>query len=149
MITNNLQPELILLDVYVKSREEIIDQLAKIMGTKGVFTDPDAYLEQVYKRERNGSTAIGFEVAIPHGKSKGVAKPTVAFARLANPITWDGEETVSLVFLIAVPEEEAGDEHLKILASLSRKLIHEEFRQLLKTAATKAEIFAALTDMSS
>jgi PTS system fructose-specific IIA component/PTS system nitrogen regulatory IIA component len=71
-----------------------------------------------------------------------VKETTVAFGRLTNYLDWqslDGQE-VGLVFLLAVPEECKGDQHLKIIASLSRKLIHQDFRETLQNAKTKEEI---------
>jgi fructose PTS system EIIA component len=140
MIAEYLLPDLIQLDVQVTSREELMEYLVDLMASKGLVTDSKVYLEDLYSRERQGSTAIGFDVATPHAKSKGVVKPAIAFARLAQPVEWDEEEEVSLVFLIAVPEAQAGDVHLKIVANLFRKLMHEDFRQTLKTANTGQEI---------
>lgn len=145
MITNYLPKELIQLDAHAETREEIIHQLAELMKSNGILTNGEDFLDKVTTREKTGSTAIGYEVAIPHGKSDGVARPAVAFARLIKPISWEGED-VSFVFLIAVPEAQAGDEHLKILAALSRKLMHEEFRQQLKMSASPSDIIAAIKE---
>ena len=65
-----------------------------------------------------------------------------------NKIDWqslDGE-SVGLVFLLAVPEECQGDQHLKIIAGLSRKLVHQEFRDTLKQASSDREIVELLND---
>ena len=64
-----------------------------------------------------------------------------------NPVAWteDGE-TVDLVIMIAVPLSEAGNTHMKILASLSRKLMHEEFRESLRNSS-KEQVFAILTEV--
>ncbi|MFQ7236606.1 MAG: PTS sugar transporter subunit IIA, partial [Enterococcus hulanensis] len=73
---------------------------------------------------------------------------TVAFGRLNNKIDWqslDGEN-VGLVFLLAVPEACQGDQHLKIIAGLSRKLVHQEFRDTLEQAASDREIVDLLND---
>jgi PTS system fructose-specific IIA component/PTS system nitrogen regulatory IIA component len=57
----------------------------------------------------------------------------------------DGEG-VGLVFLLAVPEECQGDQHLKIIAGLSRKLVHQEFRETLAHATSDQEIVDLLND---
>jgi fructose-specific phosphotransferase system IIA component len=145
MIAEYLLPDLIQLNVQETSREALMENLVDVMVTKGLVTDAEVYLEDLYTREKQGSTAIGFDVATPHAKSKGVAKPAIALARLAQPIEWD-EEKVSLVFLIAVPEEQAGDVHLKMVANLFRKLMHEDFRQSLKTANTAEEILNTIQE---
>jgi len=90
---------------------------------------------------------VGFGVAIPHGKTDAVNEPFLGFAKTKD-VEWaapDGKP-VDLVFIIGVPEAQAGDEHLRILAKLSRKLMKEEFRQLLRKANSKEDILAAVQE---
>lgn len=137
---------LISLNLVANTKEETIQIMAEKMQQSGFLTDMNQYIEAVLERESKGSTGVGFYVAIPHGKSSSVERPALAFAKLLNPIDWqslDGE-LVALVFLIAVPEEDADNEHLKILSSLSRKLIHEEFRNELLTAKTEQDVMNIL-----
>ena len=93
-------------------------------------------------REKTGSTGIGFGVAIPHGKSAGVSKPGLAFAKLSRPIDWDSldGQPVSIIFMIAVPEEATSNEHLQILIEISRKLINEDFRNRLLVVDDQQEL---------
>lgn len=144
--TTLINEQLISLSLDVKTKEEAIKSMAEKMEQSGYVSDVMKYTEAVLAREEKGSTGVGFGVAIPHGKSEGVVKPGLAFARLTNPIDWqslDGKP-VSIFFLIAVPEENAGNEHLKILSSLSRKLIYEEFRAELQSANTPKDIINIL-----
>ncbi|WP_017184879.1 PTS sugar transporter subunit IIA [Alkalibacillus haloalkaliphilus] len=143
-----LKNEHVLLDVNVNSREACIDELSKLMENTGVVSDSAVYKDAVLKREEEGSTGIGFGVAIPHGKSSGVEEAGLAFARLSDEIDWqslDGKPVKS-VFLIAIPEEKAGNEHLQILSQLSRKLMHEDFRNKLLQATSSDELIAALDE---
>jgi len=145
-ISDLIRPEWIRLDMESESREKVIRELAGTLNEGGVLKDMERYLADVFEREKMGSTAIGFDVAIPHGKSDGVAKPAVAFARLSRPILWEPgkDEQARLVFLIAVPKEKEGNEHLQILAALSRKLIDESFRQRLMELSSPKEAVQAL-----
>lgn len=141
-----LKEENILLPLDVQTKEECIDKMADKMAKAGLVTDKMSFVETVLNREKTGSTGIGFGVAIPHGKSRAVAAPGLAFARLSRPVEWqslDGNP-VSAVFLIAVPEENAGDEHLQILIAISRKLMHEDFRNRLWTAQSPKEVLDIL-----
>ena len=80
------------------------------------------------------ATGIEGGIAIPHARTAGVNEPTVVFGRSANGIDWGAADgPAHLVFLITVPEG-AGDEHLQILASLSRALMKPEFRDTLLKA---------------
>ncbi|MDF7275879.1 PTS sugar transporter subunit IIA, partial [Escherichia coli] len=55
----------------------------------------------------------------------------------------------SLVFLIAVPEAAAGNEHLRILASLARSLVKADFRNQLLAASTPQEVREVLAGISA
>ena len=141
-----LKEQHIQLNLQASTREEVLQQMTDTLVQTGSVSDASAFVDEVLTREGTGSTGIGFSVAIPHGKSKGVAEPGLAYAHLDTPVDWNSMDgkPVSLVFLIAVPEEQAGNEHLKILVALSRKLIHAEFREQLAAAKTSQEIYDIL-----
>ena len=140
--------ELVDLNMEVKDYEEAIHLLAKKINASDRLHNFDGYYQSVLERERLTSTGIGFGIAIPHGKCPHVKETTVAFGRIRDAINWeslDGED-VTIVFLLAVPEACKGDEHLRIIASLSRKLIHKDFREKLITAESKENIVDLLSE---
>lgn len=109
----------------------------ELMNEGLIVFDKEAYVADVLKREEGAPTSIGFLIATPHAKSVHVKEPSLAFARLKDPVQWADEE-VQMVFQIAVPDPEQGDRHLEILAKLSRKIIHDDFRdQLMKVTKEK------------
>ncbi|XEC95662.1 PTS sugar transporter subunit IIA [Paenibacillus tarimensis] len=127
-------------------KNAIISDLIDGLQASGCISDKQEYMNAVLARENTGSTGIGFGVAIPHGKSAGVSKPGLAFAKLAAPVDWqslDGEP-VRVVFMIAVPQEAAGNEHLQILIALSRKLIDSEFRDKLMAVESPEQLKSLL-----
>lgn len=140
-LSNLLTEDLITLDLKSADKEAAMIELAQLINQAGVLSSLDGYLDALHKREEEGSTGIGFGIAIPHGKSDAVKEPRVAFGR-TNGIDWDSldGEPAQLIFMIAVPAEQAGDEHLRILQALSRKLIDDEFRQALLTADSKEKV---------
>lgn len=109
----------------------------------------DVFYNSVMDREKLSTTGIGFNIAIPHGKSCAVSEPTVAFARLTKGVDWDSldGEPVQIVFLLSVPIASSSNEHLKILAALSRKLMHEDFKGKLFHITDKREMFNLLQDI--
>lgn len=131
--------DLIVFDLDASTKEEVIEKLADAMDKGGRLNSKEGYVKDVLAREALESTAIGFSVATPHAKSDAVATSSLAFARLAKPITWNDEQ-VDLVFQIAVPKAEAGNRHLQILAQLARHLMHEEFRDKLGKATNAQEV---------
>ncbi|SEP39367.1 PTS sugar transporter subunit IIA [Propionispora vibrioides] len=137
--------DLLILDLASSTKEDVIKDMAKVIESEDRLDNLEGYLEQVFKREETFPTSVGFEVAIPHGKTDAVKWPTVAFSRLKNEVKWSNEESVKYVFLIAVPEKEAGNMHLQIIAQLSRKIMREEFREQLKNASEADELLKILT----
>lgn len=145
-ILNLIKNETVFIELGVSSQEECLQVMIDGMSKAGFVNDKSAYLAAVNEREQKGSTGIGFSVAIPHGKSIGVTSACLAFARLAKPVEWNSLDgtPVEIVFLIGVPEKDTGNEHIKILIALSRKLIHEEFRKKLLTVNSTAELYTIL-----
>ncbi|WP_040825526.1 PTS sugar transporter subunit IIA [Thermanaerovibrio velox] len=137
---------LVKLDLKGCTREEVIEEMAEMICCEGFLGDRDAYVRDVMAREALGTTGVGMGIAIPHGKSSGVKKPCVAFGRKASGIEWgslDGEPA-RLVFMIAVPAEGALDQHLKILQSLSRRLMDDPLREGLMRATSPSDAIALL-----
>jgi nitrogen PTS system EIIA component len=73
------------------------------------------------QRERLSSTSLGRGIAIPHVKLPHVKAITCLFARLERPIPFESHdgEPVDLLFFLLAPEQAGGD-HLKALARISR-----------------------------
>lgn len=138
-------PENITLDLKARTPEEAFVELGSLLAKSGAVADLETYLTAVRTREAHGTTAVGFGVAIPHGKSAGVARAAVAFGRANHDLQWESMdgEPVRMVFLIAAPEG-ANDIHLKALSQLARQLMHEEFRERLMTAATPEALVEGL-----
>ncbi|MGQ4666925.1 PTS sugar transporter subunit IIA, partial [Metabacillus halosaccharovorans] len=116
---------------------------------QGILTSKDEYKQAILNREEQSSTGLGMNIAIPHGKSNAVKRPAVAFGIKRDGIDWnslDGTDA-KLIFMIAVPEENAGDAHLKILQMLSRKLMDEDFRNQLLNVSSKQEAMAVLEEV--
>ncbi len=144
-----ISKELVKLNLSATSKEDALTQLAKIASDNGKLKDEQTYIEAVLKREAEYSTAVGFGVAIPHGKSDAVNEPFFMFAS-TDGIDWnsmDGEP-VDLVFMIGVPNSDASSTHLKILAALSRKLMKADFRDELRSCTTPEGVIEFLEKSS-
>lgn len=90
--------------------------------------------DNLFARERLGSTGLGHGVAIPHGRIKGLKNPLAAVLRLQQPIGFDApdEEPVTLLIVLLVPEA-ATQRHLEILSEIAEMLSDRELRERLKT----------------
>jgi PTS system fructose-specific IIA component len=145
-ITDLINETTIDLNLQANTKEACIEQMALLLSKQGQVANPEQFVSDVLTREETGSTGIGFGVAIPHGKSSGVLTTGLAFAKFAQPVEWNSldQKPVTMAFLIGVPLEQAGQEHLKILTTLARKLVHESFREQLQNAVTAEDIIKAL-----
>ncbi len=121
-----------------RSKEEAIQQVAAMLEQAGRLSDKSRYISDVYEREKEFSTALGFSFAIPHAKSAGVNVSSLVFLHLKDEVMWD-DEPVRYVFGIAAPAEQEGNEHLKVLSRIARKIIHEEFLNGLQSAESKED----------
>ncbi|SMO95669.1 PTS system, nitrogen regulatory IIA component [Melghirimyces algeriensis] len=148
-LTDLMTEDLIQLHLEGTTREEIMDEMVSMIDATGALTDKEAYKEALFSREQQGSTGIGFGIAIPHGKSDAVQTARVAFGVKRNGVNWDSMDgkDAKLIFMIAVPEKNAGDEHLKILQVLSRKLMDDAFRASLLNADSKDEVLRLVSEM--
>lgn len=133
--------ELVNLDFEAKDKEECISKMIDILDKNQRLNDKAEYMKAVYKREEEYSTGIGLDVAIPHGQSDAVNCASLLFVRCKNGIDFEAADgsLAHLIFMIAVPQDTA-NMHLKILAMLSRKLMHEDFRLKLMNTKTAEEV---------
>src|SRR5690625_82541 len=140
-LTDIMDESLIETNLSGESRDDIIEELIEKLDAAHALTSKEAFKEAVFSRESEGTTGLGMGIAIPHGKSSTVRRPAVAFGIKQTGVDWeslDGSKA-QLIFIIAVPEESAGDDHLKILQMLSRKLMDESFRNELLHVSSKEE----------
>ncbi|MFK0217669.1 fructose-specific PTS transporter subunit EIIC [Streptomyces vinaceus] len=131
------------------SKEAAIREMAEMLAATGGVRDVDELVRVALAREAQGTTGLGESIAIPHAKTDAVSRPAVGFARSGAGIEWgslDGTKA-RLVFMIAVPEAAAGDEHLRILAMLSRKLMDEDFRERLGSAPDAPAVLEVLREI--
>jgi PTS system nitrogen regulatory IIA component len=141
-LSDLLAPEAVVAALVVPNKKALFQQLATLAG-KLVEIDPRVVVERLGDRERLGSTGFGGGVAIPHGKIEGLERVVGVFARLAQPIDFNAidDMPVDLVFLLLSPPD-AGVEHLKALARVSRRLRDRAFVAKLRGAGSEDALYA-------
>lgn len=127
-------PELVDLDLAGTKRQEVTNDLARLLADTGRVTDLDGFLADLAEREEQMPTGIEGGIGIPHARSSHVTEPTLAFGRSATGVDFGAPDgPAHLIFLIAAPDG-GGDEHMSVLASLARRLVHQTFRDSLLEA---------------
>lgn len=121
----------VLVDVDATSKKRVFEQAGLLFENqhaiaRGTVTD------NLFARERLGSTGLGEGVAIPHGRIKGSKEALAAVVRLAQPIPFDAPDgkPVGLLVFLLVPEA-ATDEHLELLSELAELLADTATREAL------------------
>ncbi|MFZ6674597.1 PTS sugar transporter subunit IIA [Undibacterium sp. Xuan67W] len=123
----------VLLDLEVSSKKRAFEQ-AGLLFENNCSIARSTVSDNLFARERLGSTGLGHGVAIPHGRIKGLKAPIAAFVRLAEPIPFespDGEPVSILIFLL-MPDN-VTQQHLEILSEIAEMLSNESFRDTLNT----------------
>ncbi|HGH1672259.1 TPA: fructose-specific PTS transporter subunit EIIC [Bacillus cereus] len=149
-LTDITNLELIETDLKGETRDDIIDEMIQKLKNVGALHSVTEFKQAIMNREQESTTGIGVNIAIPHGKSDAVRKPSVVFGIKQSGIDWkslDGTEA-KLIFMIAVPKENEGNQHLKILQMLSRKLMDDSYRERLLSVQTKAEAYKILDEIA-
>lgn len=126
------------------TKRALLQQLANLAATR-LEIAPGAILETLLEREKLGSTGLGQGVAIPHGKVEGLAQIYGLFVRLSEPVRYlalDGAP-VDLVFLLLSPPD-AGADHLKALAAISRVIRHAPTLEKMRGARSRDALAAVL-----
>lgn len=146
MLKQMLNRECINLNLNSKTKSEVIDELIDLLFKGDALYDKELFKKAILAREAQSSTGLEEGIAIPHGKSKAVKKPTIAFGRSLDGIDYeslDGEPS-KLFFMIAAPEN-ATDSHIETLSKLSTLLLDDNIIEELLNASSKDEVINILT----
>ena len=140
LIAPLLTPDTTLLDLSFTSKKKLFEHAAELFAQTYGLKAPDIFTS-LFDRERLGSTALGYGIAIPHGRIKGLKAPMAAVLQLAHPIGFDApdEQAVSLLIFLLVPEA-ATQKHLEILSEIAEMLSDGGLREKLAASASAADL---------
>jgi mannitol/fructose-specific phosphotransferase system IIA component (Ntr-type) len=138
-ICKRLVPECVILDIDESDKEKVFRRLVEALARVHNISDREQLVKDILERETLAPTCLGLGCALPHAHSKALDSTVIAAARL-NPPQDPDDEPVSLVFLMAGPEDSAGL-HLKLLSKLARLLHNSEFRKQLREAEQTIDFY--------
>ena len=141
-----LAPELIVMDVDAASKEEAIKRAVDLLYIQGRTEQPRVVEHAIWQREASYSTGFGHGFAIPHCKTGAVLANSLVLLKLREPIAWGSldEAPVRVVILLVVCDGEGAASHMKVISSMARQVMHEEFRARLEKESAAASICAFL-----
>ena len=129
-----LSLENVQLDIEVSSKKRAFEQAGLIFENNcGIARS--TVTDNLFARERLGSTGLGHGVAVPHGRIKGsksLKNPIAAFVRLSSPIPFESPDgrPVSLLFFLLIPDH-VTQQHLEILSEIAELFSDEAIRTAL------------------
>jgi len=141
-----LHPDAVLARVSAPTKKHLLQALAATAGD-AYGLDSAVVVETLAEREKLGSTGFGGGIAIPHGRVEGLDHVVGVVAQLAQPVDYQAIDDlpVDLIFMLLSPPQ-AGADHLKALARVSRSLRDRGFVAKLRGAGSPDALYALLTD---
>jgi len=126
------------------NKRSLLQHLSNLAAQR-LGVDAAQILASVSEREQLGSTGFGHGVAIPHAKIEGLPTIYGIFVRLAEPVDYKAIDSrpVDLIFLLLSPPD-AGAEHLKALAAISRATRDAATLERLRGARSRDAVAAVL-----
>ena len=124
----------------VESQDQLFQMMTDKMLEAGCVKEN--YNEGISNREKEYPTAVLDLIAIPHVKSDLIKTSKLLFIRLTDAVDWDSPDgfKVKSVFVILVPEKDAGQKHLEILSKVAVSLLEEDFQSMILSMKTGDEL---------
>ncbi len=145
-LSDLLDSDSIVANLRATSKKQALQELArKAADVTGL--DERKIFGVLMDRERLGTTGVGSGIAIPHGKLAELDQLYGIFARLEKPVDFQSidDRPVDLIFVLLAPEE-AGADHLKALARVSRLLRDHDVCDKLRGANETDALYAIMTE---
>ncbi len=142
-----LDPNCILPDLQSGNKRGVLEELAAVLVKGHTEVSLQSVVEVLLERERLGSTGIGDNIAIPHGKLPQLPQMLLACGRSIKGVDFDSMDgkPSHLFFLLLAPTNASGL-HLKALAKISRMLMSQTFRDSLMRSSGAEEILRLIAE---
>ena len=146
LISRILPASNVVLDLPATSKKRVFEHAALLFENHHGLARMTVF-DSLFARERLGSTALGHQVAVPHGRIKDLREPCAAFLRLTEPVRFDTTDgrSANLLFILLVPET-ATQTHLELLAEIARLMSDADVRHALATETDPAAVHRLLTN---
>src|SRR5918992_113604 len=139
-MTDLLSREAVRLGLRAADRFDAVRQTGRALVEIGAVEPP--YVDAMLERERQISTSLGEGFAIPHGTDdsrRWIRETRLTFLQFPDGVDWEDDRVIVCVGIAAV-----GEEHVGVLARLSRILVVPEQAAVLRSASTVDEVLTVL-----
>lgn len=144
-----LKPEAVKVLTSASSKKRLMQDIGDLVHSAYAL-DPAIVVEALLARESLGPTGVGHGVALPHARLDGLDEVVGAFVLLDKPIDFSSvdRQPVDVAFALFAPQD-AGVEHLKALALVSRTLRNTSICNKLRANPDPSTLYAILTEEQS
>jgi PTS system nitrogen regulatory IIA component len=145
MVYDILDPRAVRADIKATSKKALLQQLATVAAPL-VGVAESRVAEALIERERLGSTGLGGGIAIPHARLPEIDRVRGFFAKVDPAVDFDAidRQPVDMLFMLLAPED-AGADHLKALAQVSRQFRDRGLVERLRGTSNTDAIYALLS----
>ena len=146
-IDDILKKDSIIANLVGTNKKEVLREITDFLQDLGLITNKETLFNTLMEREKLGSTGIGENVAIPHGKSEELSQIVTVFGRSLGGVNFESldQKPVHFVCMVIAPSNSTG-QHLKALARISRLLKNQDLRQGILKLEDANEIYALLLE---
>ena len=144
-INEMLSDDTLLINFDGTSKKQVLEELSKLAEIK-LGINSRGLIENLTRREKLGSTAVGNGIAIPHANINNINKPYVFVSTLVNGLDFNATDDipVDIIFLLIAPEDQ-GSEHLQALALISRLLRNKQLTTKLRGCKSAESALAVIS----
>lgn len=148
-LSSILKPKAVKVISAASSKKRLFQEIGDIAHA-AYGLDAPATVEALLDRESLGPTGVGHGVALPHARMEGVDKVVGVFVMMEKPIDFGAvdRQPVDIAFALFAPED-AGVDHLKALALVSRTLREPALCSKLRANLDPTTLYALLTEPQS
>jgi len=143
-----IKREHVFLNMDLKDKKDCLHIIAEKAVELGLCSDVEGAYEGFLFRESQGSTGLEDGFAIPHTRCESVLKSGIIFVKSNTPLEWEAldDQPVDVMIALIVPQD-GSNEHIRLLAALSRMLIKKDFRESLRNSQSVDEVYELLNQV--
>ena len=144
-LADYLDKDLIISDISARTKSEVLAELVSPLSAKFPNLDRAHVTRVLMDREMLGTTGIGDGIAIPHGKLDSIDQVLVIVGRSHDGVDFASldHKPARIFFTVLAPSSVVGL-HLKLLATVSRLLKDDAFRQAFVSATGRDGLWQLL-----
>ena len=149
-IIDIIKKDSIIANLVGTNKEEVLNEVTDFLLNKEIIKDKQVLLHTLIEREKLGSTGIGENVAIPHGKSDELSKVVMVFARSLKGLDFESldQKPVHFVCVVIAPSKSTG-QHLKALARISKIFKNKSLRDEILKLNDANQIYSLILEEDS